>query len=338
MSFDSLWGALETTSGGSSPGYVTRRIKPDAACDLRLAIEKPSNTRLMLLRVSSSSLRNPVEFPKSLGFEARRVFLPGDGAGYVTLSIRLTHPRFRDVFTCLAEDVANHVALSKNDAAAIKALVSRLERWQEFLKKHPVEGLGDQSQRGLFGEVLFLRQYMIPHLGSRAGIAAWTGPNGANQDFQIPAAAIEIKTSSAKQHQTLEISSERQLDGTGVSNLLIYHLSLDARQGGGETLVDAIESVRTLLVSDPVALQQFEDRLFQLGYLDMHAANYSATGYTVRETNFFRVIDGFPRIVEGDLRKGVGDVRYTISVSECKNFSIGQMEVVQLLGESSNGG
>jgi hypothetical protein len=48
--------------------------------------------------------------------------------------------------------------------------------------------------------------------------------------------------------------------------------------------------------------------------------------------NYFRVEGDFPRIVEADLRDGVGDVRYTISVAECKRFSIPEANVLLLIG------
>lgn len=64
----------------------------------------------------------------------------------------------------------------------------------------------------------------------------------------------------------------------------------------------------------------------------MHAARYVNTGYVIRETNFFNVVKGFPRIVEDDLRKGVGDVSYSISVAECQHFAVSAAEAAELIG------
>src|SRR5579864_5124643 len=104
MSFDDVWSVLEAASGDKHAGYVVRRVRPEAICDLRVAVEKPSKTRLFLLRINAASLRTPREFPKSSGFEVRRIFLPGDGKTHVTLSLRLTNAHFSEVFTSLAED------------------------------------------------------------------------------------------------------------------------------------------------------------------------------------------------------------------------------------------
>ncbi len=332
MTFEDIWKDQEAGPAGGSGGCLARRIFPESAVDLRLAIEKPSNTRLLLLRVAASGLQTPREFPRSLGFEVRRVFDSADGQKHVLLMVRLSQPRFRDVFTSLAEDVARHVARATGDAAAVRTLVERLERWQAFLKSHSADGLSEESQQGLYGELWFLDQHLIPSLGPRDAVRAWKGPGGAPQDFQLPGLAVEVKTSSGRQHQKLTISNERQLDSTGVGVLLLFHLSLDARQGGGETLPERIKRTRELLAADAVAAEEFEQVLFEAGYLDCHAPSYEASGYTMRESNVFEVRDQFPRIVEADLKKGVGDVCYTVSVAECKNYLVPESRLHQLLG------
>lgn len=331
MTFEDIWKDQEGGAAGGSGGCLARRIHPDSVVELRLAIEKPSNARLLLLRVAASVLRTPREFPRSLGFEVRRAFDALDGRKYVHLMVRLAHPQFRDVFTSLAEDVACHVARAVGDEDAVRTLVARLERWQAFLKSHPADGMSEEFRQGLYGELWFLRRHTIPLLGPRAAVSAWKGPDRAVQDFQWTGLAVEVKTSTGKQHQKLTISSERQLDATGAGRLLLFHLSLDAREGGGETLPALVATVRELLATDAAAAADFEQLLFDAGYLDCHAPSYEQIGYTVRESNFFDVIDGFPRIVEADLRNGVGDVRYTISVAECRNYRVDDDSVLQLL-------
>ena len=142
-----------------------------------------------------------------------------------------------------------------------------------------------------------------------------------------------MKTTSAKQHQKLAIASERQLDDTGAGTIVLLHLSLDVRQGQGETLPEMIASVRSLVAGDVIARDELENLLFEIGYLDIHATRYENIGYTIREYNYFKVGADFPKIIESDLRNGVGDVRYTISVAECKRFSIPEAEVITLIGD-----
>jgi len=161
----------------------------------------------------------------------------------------------------------------------------------------------------------------------------WTGSKGTQQDFQFSGCAVEVKTTSAKQHQKLAIASERQLDDTGAGAIVLLHLSLDVRQGQGETLPGIVSSMRSLVVENAIARDELENLLFEVGYLDIHATRYENIGYTIREHNYFKVGADFPKIIESDLRNGVGDVRYTISVAECKRFSIPESEIIFLIGD-----
>jgi len=165
------------------------------------------------------------------------------------------------------------------------------------------------------------------------GFHYWISPRGTQQDFQFSGCAVEVKTTSAKQHQKLAIASERQLDETGAGAIVLLHLSLDVRQGQGETLPAMIASVRSLVAGDAIARDELENLLFEVGYLDIHIARYENIGYTIREHNYFKVGADFPKIIESDLRNGVGDVRYTISVAECKRFSVLESEVIALMGD-----
>jgi hypothetical protein len=263
----------------------------------------------------------------------QRITLPQDGEEYGTLQLVLTNARYKDIFTTLVQDIVNCLASVSDGRAAISAFITRLKRWQIFLEKHNSDGLSEIAQQGLYGELWFLRKLVFPHLELPKGVRCWTGPKGTQQDFQFPGCAVEVKTTSAKQHQKLAIASERQLDDTGAGTIVLLHLSLDVRQGQGETLPVMVASVRSLVASDAIAKDELENLLFEIGYLDIHATRYENIGYTIREHNYFKVGANFPKIIESDLRNGVGDVRYSISVTECKRFSIPEAEVIALMGD-----
>ena len=53
--------------------------------------------------------------------------------------------------------------------------------------------------------------------------------------------------------------------------------------------------------------------LFDSGYLDEQAERYASTGYNILQELFFRVSEGFPRIIERDLPEGVGDLNYSVN-------------------------
>ncbi len=334
MTVKNTWKLLEDDTASVPSGYIIRRLLPEVTYDVYLAIERPSNTRLLMMRVKHKSIGKAAVFPNSNCFEVRRVALPGDDDAHVTLQLVLINSRYNDIFTRLVQDIVDEIALIADEKNAVVALFIRLRRWQAFLEKHSPEGLSQAQQQGLYGELWFLRQIVIPQLGSHQGIQCWTGAKGTQQDFQFQHCAIEVKTTVAKQHQKLAITSERQLDDTSTGTLILLHLSLDAREKRGESLPDIVVSLRSLLENDPIAKEELEILLFEVGYLDIHTPRYEKIGYSLREVNYFKVEGDFPRIIEADLPNGVGDVRYTISVAECRRFSMPQLDVISIIGGS----
>jgi hypothetical protein len=332
VSFGQVWEELERVTPPGESGRVKRRIKPEARCDLFVAITKPSNLRMMLMLVEEDSLDGVQELPTAQGVEAR-IARPGEDGADAALELVLTDPRSADIFTALATDIADSVAAEPDEPAAVAALVGRLRRWQRFLEESGPEGLGPEAQRGLYAELWLLRHHLIGAIGPRAAVQGWTGPSRASHDFQLGGCALEVKGTAAKQHQVLRIMSERQLDETGVDALFLFHLSLDAHRDAGESLPALVDDLREFLRGTPAA-PVFEDRLFEAGFLDTHRHLYENPGYTVRESNFFRVAEGFPRIVEGDLLPGVGDVHYSVTVAECKHFLVNAETVIAELGGS----
>ena len=196
-------------------------------------------------------------------------------------------------------------------------------------------GLPAQERRGLFGELTFLCDHLLAALSAGDAARCWTGPTGAHQDFQLPQGAVEVKTSSSKEPQTIAISSERELDDTGTGPLVLAHFSLDERRGGnGESLNSIIDRTRATL-SDAVAIEIFNSKLIRIGYLTEQRHLYEEPRYTIRRQRFWHVTGDFPRITEADLRQGVGDCEYRISITGLEEYLVAAEEVLSTVMEGS---
>ncbi len=139
-----------------------------------------------------------------------------------------------------------------------------------------------------------LQTLLLPALGPSVALAGWKGPEGAHQDFQYAAAWIEVKTTLAKQPQSVRITSERQLDDTHVAALFLHVFALEAQAEGADTLPARVAALRSALGASPAAREVFEDGLLAAGYRDLDAPRYAAPGYAVRRADTFRVAPGFP--------------------------------------------
>lgn len=330
MNAEEVWRSLEqepTPRGG----VVRRRVIPDAPGDFFLAVRKPQNEALLLVQLDNTSVQHSADqLPQGRGIESR---MTETGEG-VLLELRLVDRAARDIFASLVADILRVAEAATRETEIPAAVFGRLARWQRFLRRVGPEGLSREERRGLYGELWFMKNHVIPDLGGGAAVRAWAGPAGAPQDFQIGRGAVEVKATAMRQQQRLRIVSELQLDDSAVDWLVLFHLSIDVRDGGSQTLPALISEVRGELADDPTAAVLLDERLFDLGYLDSEEHLYSAESYAVRETNAFRVGPGFPRLVEADLPPGVGDLHYSVGVSDCGPYRIPVSEFTDLLRET----
>jgi hypothetical protein len=326
MNFEETWLELETLAPTGSAGRFKRRIHPDSTLDIFVGVAKPSNQRLLMLLVSDQSLMGVEALLSAEGLESR-IVRPGEDGRDATLELALVDPRYTDIFAALAEDIVRAIVRSADEVVAVREFVTRLQRWQRFLEEAGLRGLSEERQRGLYAELWVMRDIMADIAPSLV-LSSWTGPEYAGHDFQFGSCALEVKASAAKQHQVLHIASERQLDDTGVGALFLSHVSLDAHRHSGETLPQLVDELM-LRLAEAGLTSAFESKLIEDGYLERQRSLYDDVGYTIREYNLFRVSEGFPRIIESDLRQGVGDVRYTITVAECMHFCCDRAPLVR---------
>jgi hypothetical protein len=336
MNLEETWQELAREAAGQSRhGILQRRIHPDARCDLFIAVERPSGRRVFLIRVQEAAVRRLERPPRMRGCEISFTRLPEDPADKLSVCVFLNEARFTDVFTSLSEDLARHLEPIQGDVEIVSALVGRLQRWQKFLQRSP-DGLGEDAQRGLFGELWFMRHYLIDGVGALEAVRAWKGPEQAIHDYQLRNLSVEIKTTIAKQHTKFLVSSERQLDSSSVPRLVVFQVAVEAVRSATMTLPALISDVRSALSQNAEARDLLEDLLLDAGYLDRHEQFYENVAYALRSHHAFHVRDGFPRLTETALPPGVGDLAYSVVISNCMPFVIEDMEFRQLLQQSRN--
>ncbi|HEX4307225.1 MAG TPA: PD-(D/E)XK motif protein [Solirubrobacterales bacterium] len=331
MSFETLWEALEREAPADGGGREVRRIHPDSPIDLFLGVEiqpfPDGNCRTLELQVAREVVAD-LSPPK--GSRQVRVALRERAGGRSGLLLELENPAASDLFAAVCEDVASTTARNAAESEAVAAFIGRFAKWQRMIQVAPT-GLSGERQRGLFGELITLREHLIEARGFDEGVRAWKGPDGAPRDFEVGGVGVEVKTSAANEPQVVTIHGERQLDGAGLDALCLIHHSLEVVRDSGETLPDAVRTLRGL--GDGLSeAGTFEDRLMQSGYTDVHEPLYRRTGYVNRRISQFEVADGFPRIVEADLADGVGSVRYALAIAACRDFEQGDDYLSGLLG------
>ncbi len=336
MTIEELW--LEMEAEADDGAWLTRRVTTQVGLSLLVALEPTSRIRTLLLPVPRVALPARREWPECRGLELISVTL----SSKPHLGVRLRDPACADVFTALAQDVAPRVAAANGAKKAATELLGHLRRWQQFLTATR-DGLSIEEQRGLWGELHVLRAHLLPTLSAAATVAGWNASAAAHQDFQFSSGAVEVKTTAAKQPQSIRITSERQLDDTGVGALFLHVVVVDERDvpsGGsvpGQSLPVLIAAVRTQLSADMGALTSFNERLLDRGWLDAHASRYEGPRWTVRGERTYQVRRGFPRLVEVDLPVGVGDVNFAVSLAACEPFAVSVTVMLGVLSQTIPG-
>ena len=318
----------ELAEASTQPGQLERRLAPLCPLDLFAFAEKPSSHLGLRVVLPKGLVSAGQELPDLRGLYLERRIAENS----VSLILSPKTEAFRDVFVSLAADLVMQAEQKSAEgaAAAGAALWDRLTRWQAFLKGLPPEGLGPEAQRGLYGELWVLRSCILPNLSAEDAFSSWTGPLRTSKDFQFVNGALEIKTSTASGDQKIEINGEGQLDDTGLPSLFLAHLSIEVTAAIGETLAEAVKTVRAVAANTFEASQKLEDRLRAVGYFDIHEAKYQSPHYLVHAFNVFRVREGFPRLTPIALPPGVGNVTYKLTVSACEPFRVPESEIKTL--------
>ena len=169
MNVSDIWADLEAE--GAMEGRFRRRIHEESVADLYLAVDKPSNTRALLIDVDLTGVELG-ELPSGRGIDLRRV---PTASGGEALELILSQPSFADLFDALVIDVARVAAGGVDKADVAARVAARVRRWQIFLRETR-DGLSPERQRGLFGELFFLRRVLLGQVPAVAAVEGWWDP------------------------------------------------------------------------------------------------------------------------------------------------------------------
>lgn len=323
---DTIWNEFENDLSFSR-GLLIRRYSGDILPDVFVALKSPESFRCVAVSLNNSFQINLSSFSDLRDIHVE--IIPDEtNTEKNYLIFKLVNSEHKDIFSVLCEDLILNISSVTNQIQLFKTLLNRFEKWKSLFDKLNSVGLTPQEQRGLYGELYFLRNFLITNSDFNKVLNSWTGPAKEIRDFQLGNNALEVKTTTGNNHQKIHISSERQLDLSNLQNLYLYHISLDVRHQDGETLNQIVDSISDLLNSDFAAMNCFNNKLLEAGFFNHHRDNYKDIGYFIRQDAFYRVEDEFPRIQENEIRLGVGDVKYSIIVDNCQNYRTTETEVL----------
>ncbi len=329
---DEIWNILEQDNTFTN-GVLIRKYSADIVPDIFVALKAQEKLRCLAFPVSNTTDVSSWNTLQDINFE----LIPSPlNSNQSLLNIVLTDPLHKDIFSILCEDLISAVQGLSNEQSVIKTLLSRFNKWNDLFTKTLKEGLSNEEQKGLFGELMFLRQILQSGFNPSFCLQSWTGQLKSARDFQYANWAVEIKTTTAVNPQKIIISNERQLDTRHIKNLFLVHYCLEAFNESGETLNDLVLSIKQLIGEREGEQQQFNFLLFEGGYLTYHENIYARTGYKLHQEKIYKIKEQFPRLTESNIPLGISELKYSISIATCEQFIVHENDLISFILENAD--
>ena len=324
-----IWSELANDKSFSK-GLLFRRYSGSVLPDVYIALQVPEQLLCIYISINESTDVNTSNFVNLQEIQVEIFKSPFENLKNI-LIFKLLNFEHKDIFAVLCEDLIANIANETNEKKIIKLILNRFEKWKSLFNKIKPQGLSPEEQRGLYGELTFIKKYLQESDDYEYVIDSWVGSEKQVRDFQNNDWAVEVKTTHGNNHQKVQINNERQLDLSNIEKLYLYHISLEQLQNTGESLNELVDFLSELLSSDMVAFTKFKSKLYEVGYFDFQRNLYDSIGYLIRQDVFYEIENEFPRIEEKDIRIGVGDVKYSIILSQCIPFIIDEQFVFETI-------
>lgn len=269
-----------------------------------------------LLLTHSSDSSPSTALPKMKGIETS---IDKDDDAKSTLSFKLIDSAQTDIFHRLCPDIISSALTATTEAEAVTVALSRAWRWHHLLRGGRDGRLLPEAQKGLIGELRVVEQVLLPIFSVSTSIQGWGGPLGTPIDFEINRIGIEAKARRGGSAPFVVISSEFQLDESGLDALFLHVGEVDRAEKGADdaiTLTAAVERVSLKLGND--ALVDFEDKLSAAGF--RWDDSYDDYWWIEGRARVYSVIQDFPRITPDSIASGVSGIRYSLALTECEPF------------------
>lgn len=235
------------------------------------------------------------------------------------ISFILLDNKFIDIFNCFCNDIVESSRLIEDKKTGADFIVSRYNKWQTMLSKSRGELLSQSTVKGLVGELLFLKNYLIPKYGQKIALNAWIGPNKADQDFICNNTWYEVKATESG-YDNIKITSVEQLDTPNNGELVVAYLDKTSSVDESKITLNTIyEEVYNLLENDELK-NKLSEILLGFGYFPR--PEYDDPAFKLTGISRYLVDKTFPSLRRQDIPEAVINSEYQLSLSSIGNHLI----------------
>ena len=291
----------------TAPGYY-KRINAEHPLDIYIGID---DNGLFSLEFRGSFTAQNVKACNSIGVHQY------SSPGYNSIVFSLKDQEMFDTFCVFCSDIIEATNNTYDESMGYRMLVNRYYSWRKMFQGKPTK-LQEQDIMGLIGELLFLRDYMIPTYGEDIALLSWSGSELTHKDFSLNNSWYEVKTISTGKG-SVRISSLEQLQSSIEGELVIFQLEKMSPVYDGITLNKLANGILGSLITDfnrDSFLNKLTDNRF-----DFDNA-YDEFVYEVRIGERYQVTASFPKLTTYDVNAAICRAQYDILLSEIQGYKI----------------
>lgn len=237
---------------------------------------------------------------------------------YNTLLFSLLDNSFEEVFFRFCEDLIEMTMPLDDSAACYRLLRDRFLQWKKMFINAKRDLLTEFQILGLIGEILFLREFLIPKYGEKVALQGWSGQELTHKDFSYAKEWYEIKT-ILDSSVSVKISSLEQLDSDLPGVLSVYKMEKMSPEFSGISLNSLVQKMAASF-SDSELRDRFLDKVSSQGF--SFREEYDDFVYRKKENMLFSVDIKFPRLTRRDIPEAILKATYEIALTEMAPFQI----------------
>ena len=312
--FKDIW----TNQGLNHSSLTTREpVAIDSDINCFAGIISASNAKMFQIELDKSVSIHKNYLKRFHGVEIR---ILESSVSKKDVTIILSDNDLLDVFILFLEDLISELEKIDTENEVPSIVNQKVGYWGKLFARIKGELLSKERQRGVYGELIFLKTLLDRSSDPVKSIAAWTGPEGSNQDFSDELTAVEVKSSKATK-PSVNIASELQLDWTKLDSLYLFVIHLDELSNGSDTLLKLIEEIKAKIDNQQNLLSLFEEKLDRVGIPIGEEKHYDDFGFIIRSKRAYLVQDGFPALTNDLINNdAIHNVKYQIDLTACEPF------------------
>lgn len=307
IDFESMYGSLTNELSGNQ-----KKLNIRSVIGVYYGLSKDGNYRIAFL---SSSVAPKIESTKML-----RVTQGEEAANTYWTCFDLLQHDAKKVFFTFCANLIDAVTDIYDEQKALYALKKRYITWKTMFRRDSANKLSREVLQGLFGELYFMKKYMLGRFGAAVAVQAWSGPDFKSKDYAVDAEWFEVKTVGANT-TTVHISSLAQLSSNHDGHLIVVKAEAMSDQfSNGESSIEELFKYIFAQINDETAEGIFLSKLSAFGF-DSSDESFMSK-FDVKSMTSYKVSGEFPRLTEKDItRPEICDVSYSLIINSLKDYT-----------------